>query len=304
MFQNFGTNMYSTDLTNLNNGMLIKYYILGIDSESTVQSYPTNAPESYITFILGDLPDFYINDFESEIQDWVIGDELDNATSGIWERAIPIATFNDADIQVQPGVNDLNEGQYCFITGNGFEQGNGGFDDIDNGKTSLFSPTFDLSSYDQIVLSYWRWYTNNIGDNGDNDKWQVSVSSDNGVSWVILEETSSSLTSFSKQTFLLSDFISLTSDIIFRFTAEDIFYDGDNGSGGSLVEAAIDDFKLEYISENILGDLNNDLLINIQDIIITINLVLENQYNSLADMNLDGFINVLDVVQIVNIILE
>ncbi len=304
MFQNFGTNIYSSDLTDLYDGMLIKYYILGIDSEGVVQSYPVNAPENYIAFILGDLPDFYVNDFENGIQGWTVGDESDDASSGIWELAIPTATFNDANIQIQPGVNDLNQGEYCFVTGNGFEQGNGGFDDVDSGKTTLFSPSFDLSNLDQVVLSYWRWYTNDIGDNGDNDKWEVSVSNDNGVSWVNLEDTSSSLASFSKKTFLLSDFTNLTSEMIFKFVAEDIFYDGDNGSGGSLVEAAIDDFKLEYISENILGDLNNDSVINIQDIVITINLLFDNEYNSFADMNADGIINVLDVVQIVNIILD
>ena len=304
MFQDFGTNIYSSDLIDLYDGMLIKYYIVGIDSEGIVQSYPINAPENYITFILGDLPDFYTNDFESEIDGWIIGDQSDDASSGIWELAIPSATYNDANIQVQPGVNDLNQGQYCFVTGNGFEQGNGGFDDVDSGKTTLFSPSFDLSNLEQVILSYWRWYTNDIGDNGDSDKWIVSVSNDNGVSWVNLEETSSSSTSFTKQTYLLSDFISLSSEVIFKFVAEDIFYDGDNGSGGSLVEAAIDDFKLEYISQNILGDLNNDSVINIQDIVLTINLVFDGQYDNFADMNSDGIINILDVVQIVNIILD
>ena len=54
----------------------------------------------------------------------------------------------------------------------------------------------------------------------------------------------------------------------------------------------------------ILGDLNNDGTINIQDIILTLNLVLNSEYNSLADLNSDGTIDVLDIVQIINIILN
>ncbi len=57
-------------------------------------------------------------------------------------------------------------------------------------------------------------------------------------------------------------------------------------------------------NDNLLGDLNNDLFINIQDIIITINLVLDGEYNSYADMNSDEIVNVLDIIQIVNIILN
>ena len=55
-----------------------------------------------------------------------------------------------------------------------------------------------------------------------------------------------------------------------KFIAEDIFHDGDAGSGGSLVEAAIDDFSLEYVlsEPSLLGDLNNDLTINVLDVII------------------------------------
>jgi len=305
MNQVFNTNTYEADLIGLYDGMIIKYYIMGLDSEGIVQTYPVNAPDNYIIFILGDLPDFYMNNFESSIEGWIIGDESDDASSGIWELGIPIATFNDDNIQVQPGSNDLIEGQYCFITGNGYEEGNGGFDDVDNGKTTLYSPTFDLSDFNEVVLSYWRWYTNDIGDNTNNDKWEVSVSNDNGVSWSNLEYSSLSLADFSKKTFLLSDITNFSSEMIFRFVAEDIFYDGDNGSGGSLVEAAIDDFKLEFLSENILGDLNGDLEVNVLDVVVLINMILgtepENYFT--GDLNSDNEINVQDIILVVNIII-
>ena len=58
--------------------------------------------------------------------------------------------------------------------------------------------------------------------------------------------------------------------------------------------------EFEYQS----GDLNQDNIINIQDIIITVNLVLNSNYDILADMNNDNIVNVLDIIQLVNIILN
>ncbi len=55
---------------------------------------------------------------------------------------------------------------------------------------------------------------------------------------------------------------------------------------------------------NIIGDLNGDSTINVQDIILTINLILNNEYNSLADLNFDDSTDVLDIILLVNIITE
>ena len=61
---------------------------------------------------------------------------------------------------------------------------------------------------------------------------------------------------------------------------------------------------IEWEHESVLGDINQDSTINIQDIILTVNLILSNEYNSLADLNSDESIDILDVVQLVNIILD
>lgn len=307
MEQVFSTNTYRGYLNDLYDGMVIKYYIMAVDSEGIVQTYPNNAPEGYVMFILGDLPDFYINNFENSAEDWIVGDVADNASSGLWELAIPIATFNDENIQVQPGSDTTDDGNFCFITGNGYEDGNGGFDDVDNGRTTLYSPVFDFTGYNEMILSYWRWYTNDIGDNGNSDKWEVSISDNYGYSWINLENTSSSNADWLKKTFILSDVIDFTSEVMFRFIAEDILYDGDNGSGGSLVEAAMDDFKLEFLSDsNIEGDVNGDLEVNVIDVVILINMILgiEPVNYVLGDLNSDGQINIQDIILLVSIITD
>ena len=79
------------------------------------------------------------------------------------------------------------------------------------------APSFDLSSLDKAVLTYWRWYTNDIGDNGNNDKWIVSVSNNGGATWQDLENNSISNACWIKQRFVINDYLNLLSDILFQF---------------------------------------------------------------------------------------
>jgi len=60
-----------------------------------------------------------------------------------------------------------------------------------------------------------------------------------------------------------------------------------------------------YNSSNILlGDVNSDNTINIQDVIITVNLILStSDYIESADMNSDTVVDILDVISLVNLIL-
>jgi len=56
--------------------------------------------------------------------------------------------------------------------------------------------------------------------------------------------------------------------------------------------------------DSIPGDVNADNIINILDVIITVNMILgTSENNNNADLNNDGIINILDVILIVNIIL-
>ena len=57
-------------------------------------------------------------------------------------------------------------------------------------------------------------------------------------------------------------------------------------------------------NDMLLGDVNLDFIINIQDIIIMISLILNSEFDELADINLDDNIDVLDIIQLTNIILN
>ena len=56
----------------------------------------------------------------------------------------------------------------------------------------------------------------------------------------------------------------------------------------------------------ISGDINNDNLVNILDVVETVNLILfmNDDYSDCSDMNDDGVINVIDIINLVNIILN
>ncbi len=61
-------------------------------------------------------------------------------------------------------------------------------------------------------------------------------------------------------------------------------------------------------NQDLLGDINLDGLVNIQDIVLLVNIVLEfitptNQQLIASDLNNDYLINVLDIIELVNIIL-
>ena len=52
----------------------------------------------------------------------------------------------------------------------------------------------------------------------------------------------------------------------------------------------------------ILGDINNDDIVNVLDVVILVNIVLSGEQDPNADINQDGIINVLDVVTLINMI--
>jgi hypothetical protein len=57
-------------------------------------------------------------------------------------------------------------------------------------------------------------------------------------------------------------------------------------------------------SDYILGDINQDYIINVMDVILVVNLILDDRYEILADLNQDQTINVIDIVSIIDIILQ
>ena len=78
-------------------------------------------------------------------------------------------------------------------------------------------------------------------------------------------------------------------------------------SGANTVIARAQKYSLDYFdnsNENLLGDLNDDGILNILDIVALINLVLSGESNPVGDINADETLNILDIVLLANLILN
>ncbi len=168
---------------------------------------------------------------------WTLGAPGDDASTGLWVRVDPNGTeYNGQPCQPEDD-HTVAPGTDCLVTGQGPEGGSAGAADVDGGKTTVTSPVFDLASLVDARVTYWRWYTNDLGNNPGLDEWVVQVSPDGGGSWIDLERTTASANSWLERSFLIEDYITPTSTVAFRFIASD---EGD----ASLVEAAVDDFEI------------------------------------------------------------
>jgi hypothetical protein len=100
----------------------------------------------------------------------------------------------------------------------------------------LYSPVFDLSTVPGADVSYWCRYTNDMGTTPGFGYWRVQVT-DDGVQWVDLEYSNSNHRDWAPRSFVVSDYIELSSQVQFRFQAEDTV--------GMIVEAGVDDFLID-----------------------------------------------------------
>ena len=132
------------------------------------------------------------------------------------------------------------------------------------------------------------------------------MSNDGGLSWTSLELTDQNSNQWTRHQFILNgDDVELTNLMRFRFIAEDISYPGDDGSGGSIIEAALDDFKILVFDDALIGDANYDGILNVLDVVIVVSMILGNQESDLiVDINGDGGLNIQDIILLMNIILS
>ena len=169
-------------------------------------------------------------------QGFTVGAVDDTATTGIWERVDPNGTSAQPEDDHSP-----NTGTSCYVTGQGAAGGQPGANDVDGGKTTLFSPVLDLSGFGEPWLGYWRWYSNDAGGGPGEDTFVVDLSNDGGSGWSNVETVGPTGPGTGGgwlfHAFRVSDVLAPTAQMQLRFVASDL-------GSGSLVEAAIDDLVL------------------------------------------------------------
>lgn len=166
---------------------------------------------------------------------WSVGAPSDSATSGLWVRADPVGTASGA---VQPEDDHTpGQGSQCFVTGNGTPGGFPGEADVDEGRTTLMSPPFDLRAVEDPWLRYYRWFTNDAGAGARDDDFVVEGSSDDGETWIEFERLRETRAAWEAVEIRLSDFLDVRATVRVRFIASD-------ERSPSLIEAAVDDVEI------------------------------------------------------------
>ncbi|MFN0149768.1 MAG: choice-of-anchor B family protein [bacterium] len=213
--------------------------------------------QALVTFVV-DRVDIAFSFEDTSSAGWTTNaDGSDNADVAThWVRLNPRGSATWEGIAVQPEDDHTrNPLTKCWVTGQGPTSGgppeNG---DVDNGKTTLYSPVMNLTTLSSPVISFWRWYTNNSGENPGTDSWRAQISSNGGTTWVTVDSTKTTTNAWKEIRFAVASYVQPTATVRMRFIAEDI-------GGDSNVEAALDDFRVWGNAEAVgvpVGDVAGD----------------------------------------------
>jgi hypothetical protein len=284
-----------------------EFYVSATGNLGTTLTLPSTAPALVYSAVVGTPAVPYEFDMETD-PGWTVGAPGDTATGGIWVRVDPLGTTSATGVAVQP-ENDHTPtpGTQCWVTGQGSVGGTVGEADVDAGATTLTTNTMDMSSLADPMVSYWRWYSNAQGGAPNADVFVVDISNDDGSNWVNVETVGPSGTgtngTWIYHAFRVKDFIATpSSQVKMRFVASDF-------NASSLVEAAIDDFRVDDFSctdpaTPCPGDTNGDQVVDNADLQAVLDawasMTGDPNYNPDADLNDDGTVENADLQEILD----
>lgn len=217
----------------------VSWYISAESSSGLVWTAPEGAPAAVFTSVAANSLDVLVTYDMQDADGWASGASGDNASTGIWVRGNPNGTA------AQPEDDHTPLGGRCWFTGQADPGDSVGTNDVDGGTTTLLSPVIDLSTLNDPLITYWRWYSNTAGGAPNADIFQIDISSNGGSSWASVEVVGPSGPGTSggwiEHSFKVADFVNASGSVQMRFRASDL-------GTGSIVEAAIDDLRVAGVS--------------------------------------------------------
>ncbi|MCP4246645.1 MAG: hypothetical protein GY778_06320 [bacterium] len=208
-----GGDLYRATLPPITCELPPEFYLSATGSGGAEVLHPADAPATLLSAVVGITVAPLDDDFETD-QGWTV--ENVDLQDGAWERGVPIAGG-------APSTDYDGSGQ-CYVTGNSAPDS-----DVDGGPTRLISPTLDLSTAVDPMLTYARWISSGVF--GADFLW-VEVSDDNGASWVTIDGVTQ-ISDWTTRTFRIDFYVALTDQFQLRFRTQD-------NPENSTTEAAVD----------------------------------------------------------------
>jgi C1A family cysteine protease len=251
-------NVYDALFPQADCGIEVPYYFSAEEVGGQANNDPPLAPDNaYSALIADEVVVLFEDDFETN-QGWTVEN---SCADGQWERGDPVG-WDRGD-----PPDDYDGSGQCYLTDNDHYDENC---DVDDGYTWLISPAFDLSESDAVV-QYALWYTNNFGNDPNNDLFKVYVSSDDGDNWTLAETFGPVTTGgWNEKSFIVGNYVTPTNQVRVRFEASDL-------NDGSVVEAGVDAFSVKSfgcLGSNCVyvpGDCNhNGVALELGDVVMMI----------------------------------
>lgn len=183
----------------------------------------------------------YADDAELDLG-WTLGEPDDDGVGGEWERGVPVGlqvlVSGTNLVTVEPDMDHTpGTGQQAFMTKIADSpEMSPGLADVDSGRVTLTSPSFDLTGYTRPYLSFALWYSNDaLPVFPADDKLYVRLSNDGGQSWTDVLTLDHGLLGWEEYTLNVADYVQPSAEMKFRVVASD-------SGGQGWNEAGLDDF--------------------------------------------------------------